>query len=132
MDPNRAKSFLNADYGSAMVEFAIAGSVFSIIFLGIIEFAFASWQRNTVASDAREATRYAIVHGATSSGHVATPESVTTFVKSHTSLDTATMTVYTSWSPDNKPGSKVTVSVANTAPRRGPFIGAHRDSASST
>lgn len=130
MDQRSSWTFLKNDRGSAMVEFAIAGSVFSVILLAILEFGFAAWQKNAVASDARDATRYAIVHGA-ASGRTATPDSVSRYVKSRTSLDTGTITVYTSWSPDKKPGSEVTVSVAHTAPRRGLFIAAHRDSATS-
>lgn len=131
MDPRRTWPFWKNQCGSAMVEFAIAGSVFSVILLGIIEFGYAAWQKNTVASDARNGTRYAIVHGA-ASGRIATPESVTKYVKSRTTLDTAAMRVYTSWaSADKKPGTEVTVSVAHTVPRRGPFIATHRDSATS-
>ena len=130
MNKNSYLRFLKTNDAAAMVEFALVGSVFTMILLGIIEFGVAAWQRNTVASDAREASRYASVHGA-ASGRIATPDSVATYVKSRTTLDTATMSIYTSWSPDKKPGSEVTVSVAYTASRRGPFIAAHRDSATS-
>ena len=131
MDQRRSWTFLKIERGSAMVEFAIAGSAFSVILLGIIEFGFAAWQKNTVVSDARDGTRYAIVHGA-ASGRIATPESVTKYVKSRTTLDTAAMSIYTSWaSADKKPGTEVTVSVAHTVPRRGPFIATHRDSVTS-
>jgi len=130
MKGSKRHVFLRSDDGSAMVEFAIVGSVFAVILLGIVELGVAAWQRNTVASDARDATRYASVHGA-ASGRIATPESVTKYVKSRSSLDTAAMSVYTSWSPDKKPGSQVAVSVAHTVPRRGPFIAAHRDSVTS-
>ena len=130
MGRNMCWKLLKSNDGTAMVEFALVGSVFTLILLGIVEFGLAAWQKNTAAADAREATRYAMVHGATS-GSIATPESVTKFVKSRTSLDTAAMSIYTSWSPDKKPGSEVTVSVAHTVPRRGPFIAAHRDSVTS-
>lgn len=130
MNRNTYRRFLKSRDGTAMVEFALVGSLFTVILLGIVEFGLAAWQKNSVAADAREGTRYAIVHGATS-GRIATPESVTKYVKARTSLDTTSMSVYTSWSPDKKPGSEVTVSVAHAVPRRGPFIAAHRDSATS-
>jgi len=116
--------------GAAMVEFAIAVTVFSVLLLGILEFGFAAWAKNSVAADAREGARYAIVHGS-QSGRVATPDSVTNFVKARTNLD-ATIVVTTNWSPDNKPGSLVKVRVKHVVPRRGPFLAAHTDSSSST
>jgi Flp pilus assembly protein TadG len=114
-----------------MVEFAIvAGLVLVPLLLGITEFGLAAWQKNTVAADAREGARYAIVHGATS-GHQATEDSIANYVKSRTTLDTAGLRVHASWSPNKKPGSVVSVSVAHTVPKRGPFIRAHSDSATS-
>ncbi len=123
--------FRKDERGAAMVEFAVACAVFSLLLLGIVEFGLAAWQKNSVAADAREGARYAIVRGATSP-RVATPESVTAYVKTKTSLDAAGLRVYTTWSPNNMHASYVTVSVAHDVPRRGPFIPAHRDSATST
>ena len=124
------RSLWNSDEGAGLVEFALAAVVFAFIVLGIIEFGLAAWQKNSVAADAREATRYAVVRG-TSSGRVATPESVAKYVKRGTSLDTAAVRVYATWSPNKRPGSTVTVRVAHDVPRRGPFIPPHTDSASS-
>jgi len=131
MDRNSFFRFLSEADGTSMVEFALVGSLFSVVLLGIIEFGLAAWQKNTAVADAREGARYAIVHGATS-GHAATADSVSKYVKSRTTLDTAGMLVYTRWNPDNTPGSQVIVSVAHSVPRRGPFIRAHRDSVTST
>lgn len=130
MNRNRLAGFLRADDGSGMFEFAVVGSVFMMILFAIIEFGLAFSEKNTAAADAREGARYAIVRGATST-RVATADSVTRHVKSRTVLDTAALAVYTSWSPDNKPGAFVTVSVAHSVRRRGPFIPAHRDSVTS-
>lgn len=113
-----------------MVEFALVAAVLSIVLLGIMEFGLAAWQRNSVAADVREGMRYAIVRG-TTSGRTTTPESVAKYVKTRTSLDTGGLRVYTTWSPDKRPGAVVTVSVAHNVPRRGPFLSAHRDSANS-
>lgn len=113
-----------------MVEFALAGGLFFMLLLGIVEFGLAAWERNTAASDAREGARYAIVRGFTSP-RVATFDSVTNHIKSRSGLDTTRMGVYTSWNPDNKVGSTVSVSVTYTVPRRGPFIPAHKDSVTS-
>ena len=115
-----------------MVEFAIAAGIFVTLLLGIVEFALASWQKNSVAADAREGARYASLHGARSS-HVATSDSVSNYVKSITSLGGNSIRVTTVW-PDNPPkdpGSRVEVSVAHSVPRRGIFLSAHVDSATS-
>lgn len=115
--------------GGAMVEFAIVGGAFAVLMLGVAEFGFESWARSSVASDAREGARYAIVHGATST-NVATAADIQSYVRSRTSLD-ASIVVTTVWNPDNKPGSVVTVTVEHTRPRRGPFIPAGTDSSAS-
>ncbi len=124
------------EQGTAMAEFALVAAVFSFLLLGIVEFGLAAWQKNSVAADAREGARYAIVRGATSPRAAGLTEqqlrdSVTAYVKTKTSLDTAGLRVYTSWSPNKNPTSVVTVSVAHDVPRRGPFIPAHKDSATS-
>jgi len=124
------RNFWSADDGAGMVEFALVAMVLSFMLLGIIEFGLAAWQKNSVAADVREGTRYAVVRG-TNSGRVATAESVATYVRTRTSLDTAGLRVYTTWSPNKRPGSVVTVRVAHNVPRRGPFIPAHTDSATS-
>jgi Flp pilus assembly protein TadG len=122
--------FWKSDDGAGMVEFAIAGAVLSFVLLGIIEFGLAAWQKNSVAADVREGARYAIVRG-TTSGRTTTVDSVAKYVKTRTSLDTAGLRVYATWSPDKRPGGVVTIRVAHNVPRRGPFIPAHTDSANS-
>jgi Flp pilus assembly protein TadG len=114
-----------------MVEFAIvAGLILAPLLLGIIEFGLAAWQKNSVAADAREGARYAIVRGS-NSGRTATEDSIAKYVKTRTSLDTAGLRVHASWSPNKRPGAVVSVSVVHAVPRRGPFIRAHTDSATS-
>src|SRR6185503_16640662 len=97
-------AFLKADDGSGMVEFALVAVFLMAILFGIIEFGLAAWEKNAAASAAREGARYAIVRGS-KSVRIATPESVTNHVKSRTALDTGALAVYTSWNPDNTPGS---------------------------
>jgi Flp pilus assembly protein TadG len=116
--------------GAAVAEFAIVSVVVLLLVIGSIEFGLAMWQRNTTASDARDGARYAIVRGA-NSGHIATQDSVANYVKNRTSLDTAAVRVHVSWTPDNKPGSVVVVSVAHSVPRQGLVVPARTDSATS-
>lgn len=126
------KSILGGEEGGAMVEFAIASTVFVSILLGILEFGFAAWAKNSVTSDAREGARYAIVRGG-QSGRVADSTMIANYVKSQTSLDNSIVVVSTWADPTNKtPGTTVAVKVKHAVPRRGPFIRAHTDSSTST
>ena len=123
-------SFLADEGGAAMVEFAIATIVFSVFLLGILEFGFAAWGRNAVAADAAEGARYAMVRSSSASGHVATPDSVSNYVKAKTNLDRS-IVVTTTWDPNNSRGSLVVVKVKHLVPRRGLFLPAHTDSSTS-
>ena len=113
-----------------MVEFAIAGAVFVMMVLGILEFGLAAWAKNSLVSDAREGARYAMVRGATS-GRVADSAMIAGFVKSQTSLDSS-IQVITTWSGAKAAGTTVTVQVKHAVPRRGPFLAEHIDSSAST
>jgi len=117
-----------------MVEFAIAaGLLFIPLFFALFEFGFAFWSKNAAANDAREAARYAVVRGSTSS-NIATVDSIRKFVKARSSMRTSgpdSIRVYATWPTDKKPGSMVHVSIAHFVPRRGLFIPAHTDSVSS-
>jgi Flp pilus assembly protein TadG len=120
-----AGNFLRNDQGAAMVEFALVTFVFvSIILLGILEFGFATWSKNSVAADAREGARFAIVHGAASPAP-ATQTDVRAYILTKTSLDS--IRVSATWSPNNSPGSVVTVQVQHDRPRRGLFLRATTD-----
>jgi hypothetical protein len=123
------RRLITDDVGNGMVEFAIAGGILTVILLGIFEFGATAWSRNNVAADAREGARYAIVHG-NRSGSAADSAGVANYVKGRSSLGSA-IRVYTSWPGGKDPDSLVIVSVAYSVPRRGPFIPAHVDSATS-
>jgi Flp pilus assembly protein TadG len=123
--------FIEEDAGASLVELAIVSSVFVAILLGILEFGFATWARNSVVSDAREGARFAMVHGS-QSGRIADSAAIANYVKSRTSLDN-TIVVLTNWPDGTKdPGKRVSVKVRHAVPRRGPFLAAHTDSSSST
>jgi Flp pilus assembly protein TadG len=122
-------SFIKNDEGAAMVEFAIASSIFIVTLLAILGFGFESWVKSSLAADAREGTRYAMVRGSTAA-RIATADSVSNYVKSKSNLGSS-LVVVTTWTPDNTPGSTVTVKVRYAVPR-GPFFPAHTDSSTST
>jgi len=52
-----------SDRGQSLVEFALVLPVFVILVVGILDFGRAVWATSALASSAREAARYAIVHG---------------------------------------------------------------------
>ncbi len=127
----RIRTFYSSEEGAAMVEFAVAGAVFLLIFLGILNIGLTVWERNNLTYAAREGSRYAVVRGANSL-QTATPTMIADYVKSRTQLKASGLRVYTTWNPiDKKPGSVVAVSVARDVPQRGPFLPAHTDSVTS-
>jgi Flp pilus assembly protein TadG len=54
----------------SLVEFAFILPIILLIMTGLFDTTRAVWQENTLAYAAREATRYAIVHGSTSSSPI--------------------------------------------------------------
>ena len=57
--------------GQAMVEFALVFPIFILLLVGLFDFGRVIWVNDTLASAAREAARFAIVHGG--SGSTACP-----------------------------------------------------------
>jgi len=87
------------------------------LFFGIINFALALYCYNFVCYSAQQAVRYATVHGSTATT-VASSSSITSYVDGLVVgvLKTSAMTVTTTWSPNNKPGSVVTVVITYNFP----------------
>ena len=52
--------------GQAMVEFALVIPIFILLMVGLFDFGRVVWVNDTLATAAREAARFAIVHGPTS------------------------------------------------------------------
>jgi TadE-like protein len=59
--------------GQAMVEFALIFPIFILLMVGLFDLGRVIWVNDTLANAAREAARYAIVHGAKSSCPVGPP-----------------------------------------------------------
>jgi Flp pilus assembly protein TadG len=98
--------------GGTLVESALVLSVFLLFTFGIMDFGRLLYAYNFCSFAARDATRYASVRGSTS-GSPATSSTIQTFVTGlAVGLTSSSLTVTTSWSPDNTPGSTVTVKVA--------------------
>jgi Flp pilus assembly protein TadG len=101
--------------GTAMAEFARVLLPCMAIFVGIINFSLALYSYDWVCYSAQQAARYATIHGTTAT-HTATTSDVTTYVNGLVvgALDTNSLSVTTTWAPDKKPGSVVTVVVGYT------------------
>jgi len=102
------------DLGAALLEFGLVMVVFFVFLFGVMDFGRALYTYHFVSNAACEATRYAIVRGADSSNPVTASE-VTDYVKGITPLgiDPNDLTVNTTWSPNNAPGSSVKVEVSD-------------------
>ncbi|MGH7923225.1 MAG: TadE/TadG family type IV pilus assembly protein [Candidatus Binatus sp.] len=103
--------------GQAVAEFALVIMPCLTLFFGIINFALALYCYDFVCYSAQQAVRYATVHGSTAPT-VASTTDVKNYVNSLVAgvLKTNSVTVTTTWSPNNKPGSVVTVAVSYKFP----------------
>lgn len=106
----------------SMVEFAIVATVALTLIFGIIQAALALYAYSFVSYGARAGVRYAMVHG-NKSGTPATAASVQSYVQSlAVALNTSSLTVTTTWSPNENPGSTVTVQVSYSFAPLAPLV----------
>jgi Flp pilus assembly protein TadG len=110
MAPGRARSHTRR--GSTLVESSVVAVVFLLLLTGTMEVARLGFAYNEVSFAAQSAARYASVSGS-SSGHVATAAGIQSVAETYTgALDNTQVTVTTTWSPNNNPGSTVQVKVS--------------------
>lgn len=102
------------DRGAALLEFGLVVMVFFMFVFGVMDFGRALYTYHFVSNAACEATRYAIVRGATSTDP-ATASEIADYVRSITpsGINPNNITVSTIWSPNNAPGSSVRVQVSD-------------------
>lgn len=100
-----------------MAEFALVLTPCLMLFFGIINFALALYCYDFVCYSAQQAVRYATVHGSTATAPVSAG-GVQAYVDGLVVgvLNTNSLTVNTTWAPNNKPGSVVTVVVSYKFP----------------
>ena len=109
--------------GQTLTEFALVLTAFLLITFGIIQVSRAIYSYTFVSNAARDATRYASVNGSKSQNPVKSGD-VQTFVKNESpGLDSSQLTVNTTWTPDNNPGSTVNVVVTYNFALFVPFFG---------
>jgi Flp pilus assembly protein TadG len=96
--------------GSGLVEGALCFTAFLFLTFGVMEFSMAIYAYNFCSYAAQDAARWASTRGA----NYPTPVKASD-VQSHVTNQavglTNTVTVTTTWAPDNKPGSTVQVTV---------------------
>jgi Flp pilus assembly protein TadG len=103
--------------GATTVEFAIVASTVLLLIIGLIVGALGVFRYQEVARLAREGARYAAVHGAAYSRVTGNPAATATDVYQNAILPRAViltpsrLSSSVAWSPDNQPGSQVTVTV---------------------
>jgi Flp pilus assembly protein TadG len=101
--------------GSQLVEIALVTVPFFTLVLGVIAGGYLVFVYDSTAFMAQQGARWASVHGSSSSSP-ATAASVQSYVESQgAGLATGAVTVATTWSPNNSPGSTVTVQVSYAA-----------------
>jgi Flp pilus assembly protein TadG len=103
--------------GQVIAEFALVLTPCLALFFGIINFALALYCYDFVCYSAQQAVRYATVRGSSAPSPVSAAQ-VQSYVDTLVAgvLKTNSMTVTTTWSPNNSPGSVVTVVVTYKYP----------------
>jgi Flp pilus assembly protein TadG len=110
MAPGRARA--TARRGSTLIESTVVAVVFLLLLTGIMELSRLGFAYNEVSFAAQSAARYASVNGS-SSGHAASAANIQATAEIYTgALDNTQVTVTTTWTPNNNPGSTVQVKVA--------------------
>ena len=102
------------EIGSALLEFGLVVVVFFMFVFGVMDFGRALYTYHFVSNAACQATRYAIVRGSSSTDPV-TATDIENYVKSMTpeGIDPNSLTISTTWSPSDSPGSSVHVQVSD-------------------
>jgi Flp pilus assembly protein TadG len=113
---NKATPRSTRERGSAVIEFAAVFTVLFMFLFAIMDLSRALYCYHFIANAAREGTRYAMVRGSTcTSWTTACPASSTdiqNYLKSvPAGINPASLTVTTTWTPNNTPGSVVQVQV---------------------
>lgn len=105
------------EQGSALVEGAFVLTIVLLLVFGMIQFSYVVFGYNAVVYSARAGTRYAAVHGSSSPSPCSAATVRTQVLNQLPGVPASAVTVTTTWTPDNKPGSTVQVTVsANFSP----------------
>jgi Flp pilus assembly protein TadG len=95
--------------GVSAIEFGLVAPTLVLLLYAFIEIGRAVFCYNSLSHAVYEAGRYAIVHGSESSAPANSDAIAAQVESAATWLDPSAISVVTTWSPDNSPGSEVTV-----------------------
>ena len=116
--------------GGSMIEFALSFSALMTFVFCLLEMCIALYSYGMISESAREASRYAVVHGSTcltssSTSCTASATTINTYAKNLglPNIGGGTLNVNTTF-PDgtNVPGNRVNVSIQYTMPIKMPFV----------
>jgi Flp pilus assembly protein TadG len=108
------RRFLCERRGTAMIEFAFVAPVLFMLTIGTIDVGRLVWSASMLHHMAREATRYASVHGAEANNPVDASD-IETYVKNRLiGISGSEVTVSTTWTPNNSAGGTVNVQLDYT------------------
>jgi len=107
-----------------MAEFAVAATVFFMIFFALMEIGMAVLTSDALSEAAREATRYAMVHSSTSYDPATTAQIQQVAVNAVSNLNLSTGDVVVSWPSDPNYTGKtdIQVVVSYSYPLHVPFV----------
>lgn len=108
------RKFLREERGAAAVEFALVSTAYLMMLLGVIEVARYVADRQDLMSAVHTTGRYAIVHGSASSSPATTNSLKTMVGNSLFLINSSSVTASASFSPNNNPGSTVTITASYT------------------
>jgi Flp pilus assembly protein TadG len=98
--------------GSAMIEYALVLSLYFLIFYAFVQFCLILFGFNNATYASRIAVRYAVVHGSTAT-YTCTAADISNIVTPLLwGAPSGGATITTTWSPNNTPGSTVSIKVA--------------------
>jgi len=104
-----------------MIEVALVLPVYFLMVFGIIQLCFVLFGYCNATYACRQATRFAALHGAGST-YQATSTDLQNIAKQYLwGAPTGQVTVTSTWSPDNNPGSTITVTISMVYPTVIPF-----------
>jgi Flp pilus assembly protein TadG len=123
------KDAAHGESGGSMIEFALSFSALMTFVFCLMEMCIALYSYGLISESAREASRYAIVHGSTcltssSTSCTASAATINTYAKNLglPNIGGGALNVTTNFLPDNTPGSVVSVSIQYTMPIKLPFV----------
>ncbi len=106
-----------------MVEYAIVLSTYFLLIFGFVQLCLILFGYNNLTYASRVAVRYAVVHGS-SANYTCTSTDISNIVKPLLwGAPSGGVSVSTTWSPNNNPGSTVSIKVGISYAPKIPFFG---------